>query len=95
MTIGRNLVLRLESMARIELTEPERESAQAGLQSVIDLFDQLIALDTQGIEPMPHVFGAVNVTREDKTVPSMEPELLLANAAQQKDDCFMVHRTVD
>jgi len=95
MTIDRETVLRLEAMARVELTQAEREDARAGLQSAVDLFDRLAALDTDGVKPMPHVFEAVNVTREDARVPSVEPELLLANAPRQKDNCFMVHRAVD
>jgi len=95
MTIDRDMLLCLESMARVELKEAERENARAELQNAVNLFDELAALDTRGVEPMTHAFEAVNVTREDEAVPSMAPALLLASAPQQKDNCFMVYRTVD
>jgi len=95
MTIGRDTILRLESMSCIELTEAEREAAQAGLQSLIASFGALTALDTEGVEPMPYILPIANVTRADQAAPSMEPALLLANAPRQKDNCFMVHRALD
>jgi len=95
MTMDRDMILHLEAMSRVELSESEREGAQAELQNVLTQLQPLTALDTEGVEPMYHAAPLVNVTREDAVEPSMEPELLLANAAHEKNDCFMVHRTVD
>ena len=95
MTIDRELVLSLESLAYIRLEPAEREAAQAGLQEMIDCFDRLAALDTQGVEPLTHVFPLANVTREDKVVASMDNEVLLENAARVKDGAFMVYRAVE
>ncbi|MDR1465163.1 MAG: Asp-tRNA(Asn)/Glu-tRNA(Gln) amidotransferase subunit GatC [Oscillospiraceae bacterium] len=95
MTIDRDLVLYLESLARIRLTEEERAKCEADLQSIIAYFDQLNALDTEGVEPLSHSFPIVNVTRADETAPSMDPELLLQNAPKEKDGCFWVMRAVE
>ena len=95
MTVDRDLVLALEDLSMFRLTPGEREDAQAWLQGVIAYFDRLGALDTEGVEPLTHVFPLVNVTREDEVVPSMDNELLLANAARVKDGAFMVYRTVE
>ena len=95
MTIDRNLVQYLESLGRIELSDAERAATEADLQNIITYFDQLSALDTQGVEPLSHSFPVANVMREDEVTPSMNPELLLSNAPQQKDNCFLVHRAVE
>ncbi|MDR1927321.1 MAG: Asp-tRNA(Asn)/Glu-tRNA(Gln) amidotransferase subunit GatC [Oscillospiraceae bacterium] len=95
MTIDRNLVLYLEKLGRIRLTEEERAACETELQSIIGYFDQLNSLDTCGVEPLSHSFPVANVMREDCTAPSMEPALLLSNAPQKKDNCFLVYRTVE
>lgn len=91
----RDTILRLESMSCIELKQAERADAQAALRGIVASFDALTALDTRGVEPMPYVLPAENVTRADRVVPSMEPALLLANAPRQKNGCFMVPRAVE
>jgi len=95
MTVTRELVLKLESLARARLTEAEREAALPALQEGVDLFDRLRALDTSGAEPLAQPVSLVNVAREDVVVPSMDNELLLANAAREKDGAFCVYRAVE
>ncbi len=95
MTIDRDLVLYLEALARVRLSEEERAATQSDLQNIISYFDQLNALNTAGVEPLSHSFPVVNVMREDTVQPSMENELLLSNAPREKDGCFMVYRAVE
>jgi len=95
MTMDRDTILHLEAMSLVELSERERERAMEELQNVLTQLEPFTALDTEGVEPMYHAAPLVNVTREDAVEPSMEPEILLANAAHEKNDCFMVPRTVD
>jgi len=95
MTIDRDLVLRLESLSRVRLSEAERAAAQTGLQAAIACFDGLAALDTAGVEPLTHCFPAANVTREDRVAPSLSNDVVTANAPRAKDGAFMVYRTVE
>jgi len=95
MTIDLDLVQTLEALSAIALTEDERVAIQAGLQAAVDSFAPLVAVDTQGVEPLTHVFPLENVMREDRVVPSMDNELLLSNAAREKGGAFMVHRAVE
>ena len=69
--------------------------AAADLSRMIGYVDQLAELDTDGVEPMSHVFPLVNVFREDEVKPSMARELILQNAPKQKDGCFLVPKTVE
>jgi len=95
MTIDHDLIKTLESLSAIALGEEERAAMLAGLQAAVDSFDKLAAVDTEGVEPLTHVFPLENVTREDVVVPSMANELLLSNAAREKGGAFMVHRAVE
>ncbi len=95
MTVDRDLVLYLESLARIRLTEEERVACESDLQNIINYLDQLNALDTEGVEPMVHSLPLVNVAREDAVEESMDAEMLLANAPHERDGYLLVQRAVE
>jgi|GEM_PF-5641233 len=52
MTIDRDMILHLEAVSRIELSEAERDGALAELQNVLTQLEPLTVLDTEGVEPM-------------------------------------------
>jgi aspartyl-tRNA(Asn)/glutamyl-tRNA(Gln) amidotransferase subunit C len=60
---------------------------------MLDYIDRLSELDTDGIEPMSHVFEVSNVLREDEITNADSHEDMLANAPEVKDDMYMVPRT--
>lgn len=82
-------------LAKLELSEEEKEQAKKDMGSMLDYIDQLNELDTTGVEPMSHVFPVQNVFREDVVVGGDESEKTLANAPEQKDNMFLVPKTFD
>ena len=76
-------------LAKLELSEEEKENAKKDMGEMLDYIDKLNELDTTGIEPMSHVFPVHNVFRED-----VVREETLANAPERKDDCFVVPKTI-
>lgn len=81
-------------LAKLELSEEERERAKKDMGRMLDYIDKLGELDTESVEPMSHVFPVQNVFREDVVTNSDTREQLLANAPEQKDGMFMVPRIV-
>ena len=65
MEITKDLVQYLESLGRLELSPEDEEKTQKALGDILGYFDQLNELDTEGVEPLSHAAGVVNVTRED------------------------------
>ena len=82
-------------LAKLELTEEEKEKAKKDMGSMLDYIDKLNELDTTGVEPMSHVFPVQNVFREDVVVNGDDRENILKNAPEQKDGSFVVPKTVD
>ncbi len=80
-------------LAKLELSEQEKEKAKSDMGRMLDYIDKLGELDTSGVEPMSHVFPVENVFREDVVTNTDTREDLLKNAPQQKDGMFMVPRT--
>lgn len=80
-------------LAKLELSEQEREQAKKDMCRMLDYIDKLDELDTEDVEPMSHVFPVQNVFREDIIENSDTREQLLTNAPEQKDGMFMVPKT--
>lgn len=81
-------------LAKLELSEEEKEAAKADMEKMLDYIDTLNELDTEGVEPMSHVFQVNNVFREDVVTNGDGREATLANAPQRKEDSFEVPRTI-
>ena len=75
-------------LAKLELSEQEREQAKKDMGRMLDYIDKL------GVEPMVHIFPVQNVFRDDIVTNSDMREQLLSNAPEQKDGMFVVPKTV-
>lgn len=82
-------------LAKLELSPEEKEQAKKDMGSMLDYIDKLGELDTEGVEPMSHVFPVKNVFREDVVTNGNTREELLQNAPGEKDGMFMVPRTFE
>ena len=54
-------------LAKLELSEEEREQAKKDMGSMLDYIDKLGELDTTGVEPMSHVFPAALYRKAERT----------------------------
>ena len=82
-------------LAKLELSDEEKEAAKKDMGRMLDYIDKLNELDTPGVEPMSHVFPVTNVFREDVVTNRDERDNILANAPEQKDGAFKVPKTVE
>lgn len=82
-------------LAKLELSEEEKEQAKQDMGSMLDYIDKLNELDTSSVEPMSHVFPVHNVFREDVVVNGDDRENILKNAPEEKDGSFAVPKTVE
>lgn len=82
-------------LAKLELSDEEKEAAKSDMARILDHIDKLNELDTTGVEPMSHVFPVNNVFREDVVINGDDSENILSNAPECKDSAFVVPKTVD
>lgn len=82
-------------LAKLELSDDEKEQAKKDMGRMLDYIDKLNELDTEGIDPMSHVFPVDNVFREDVVTNGDDRDQMLANAPQKKDGTYMVPKTFD
>ncbi len=95
MQIDKDLVMYLEKLGRIELSEAQRAATEKDLQDILTYIDTLNELDTDGVEPASHSFPIANVMREDEVTNTARPEAILQNAPNSRDGCFVVPKTVE
>ena len=76
-------------LAKLELSDEEKETAKKDMGRMLDYIDKLNELDTSGVEPMSNVF------REDVVTNGDERDKILLNAPEQKDGAFKVPKTVE
>ena len=77
-------------LARLELTEEEKEKFSKQLGDILKYVEQMNQVDTTGVEPMSHAIPSVNVMREDVIVSEQTKEELMANAPSKEDGFFRV-----
>lgn len=83
-------------LAKLELSDEEKEQAKKDMANMLDYIDTLNELDTSGVEPMSHVFPVNNVFREDVVTNNGDDrEEILANAPEAKEGAFVVPKTFD
>jgi aspartyl-tRNA(Asn)/glutamyl-tRNA(Gln) amidotransferase subunit C len=95
MKISKQDVEQVAKLARLEITEAEKEAFTQQLSGILTYVEKLNALKTAGVEPTATVPGQTNVFREDKPRPSLPVEKAMANAPEQAGGFFVVPKIIE
>jgi aspartyl-tRNA(Asn)/glutamyl-tRNA(Gln) amidotransferase subunit C len=82
-------------LARLELSDADKERMRRELDGILSYIDKLRTLDTEGVEPTSHAVPLTNVLRQDETRPSFPQSDMLANAPERSGDFFRVPRIIE
>lgn len=88
-------VLHIARLARIALTDEDVQRFTAQLSGILDHFDALSAVETEGIEPTAHPLPLSNVMRADLVAPSLSQKDALANAPLTEDGYVRVRAVLE
>ncbi|MDD5131849.1 MAG: Asp-tRNA(Asn)/Glu-tRNA(Gln) amidotransferase subunit GatC [bacterium] len=95
MKITKKEVEYVARLARLALSEQEKEKMTAQLDSILQYVDTLNKLDTKDVEPTSHVLPLNNVWREDMIRPSTPQSEILANAPDQAEGFYKVKKVIE
>ncbi len=95
MNITKQEVERVAKLARLEITEDEKEAFSRQLSSILTYIEQLKGIETTGIEPTATVLDQTNVFRDDVVRPSLSVERALANAPEADEGYLRVPKILD
>src|SRR4030042_4774470 len=95
--INSEQVEHIAQLARIELTEKEKEKFTEELSSILDYFEKLNQVDTSAIEPISQITGLKNETREDEVKKGRTEisDKLVEAAPAKKDNYFKVPKILE
>ena len=86
---------KVAKLARLKLTDEERETFGNQLEQILTHMEQLNRLDTTGVEPTSHAIPVHNAFREDEARPSFSKEEVLEIAPEPEGGYFRVPRIIE
>ena len=86
---------KLAMLARIQLTQEEKENLPRHIDSILSYLDKLAEVDVEEIEPSAHASPLYNVLREDVPGDVFTEEEALKNAPAQRNNLVIVPKVVE
>ena len=95
MKLTRETVEHVAGLAKIALSDREKEMLARQLGDVLGYMERLNEVDTTGAVPMLHVVDLENVTRPDDPRPALPGRGVFENAPESRAGLFLVPRVID
>ncbi len=94
MEVNKDLILKLEKLSRLELSETERVAIQKDLGNMLVMVDKLNELDTDGVEPLIYISEEENTLRDDEIKYQVNRVEALKNAPNTDGEFFRVPKVI-
>ena len=95
MSIERQEIEKLATLSRIAIGEDTITQVSQRLSSVLELVDQLQAVNTEGVAAMSHPMKATQRLREDEVKEINQREAFQAIAPDTEDGLFLVPKVIE
>ncbi|MBA3031111.1 MAG: Asp-tRNA(Asn)/Glu-tRNA(Gln) amidotransferase subunit GatC [Desulfobacteraceae bacterium] len=94
MKITREEVVHVAKLAHLELGEDEVQRFSEQIGTILDYFETLNQVNTDGIKPTFNAIHLTNAFREDEEKASLDNKDVLFNAPEKEDGFFLVPRII-
>lgn len=88
-------IIKTARLARLELSDSEREEYSKQLNDIIEYVEKINELDTSNVKPADHITDVSNVFRDDVVTGSMDRRGIEQNAPQFADGFFVVPKIIE
>lgn len=95
MSLTREEVQHVAELAHVTLPDDAVEPLRSQLSQILDYFEVLQRVDTDGVQPTSHPLPLENVTRLDEARPSLPREEVLANAPLREGNYLRVRKVLE
>lgn len=95
MALTRKQVEHVARLARLGLSEAEKDAFTEQLSRILEHVENMERLDTKEVPPTYHVVALENVLREDKPHQSLDREKVLKQAPAAEAGCFKVPKITE
>ena len=95
MSLDRSDVDKIAHLARLQIEEQDAPEYAQNLTNILDLVDQMQAVDTSDVSPMAHPLDAVQLLRSDVVTEENQREQLQAVAPEVEEGLFLVPKVIE
>lgn len=95
MSIEVDEVKKIARLASLDVKDEDIQSYATNLSNILDLVEQMNAVDTSGVTPMSHPFDAVQRLREDVVTEPNRREEFQAIAPRTEDGLYLVPKVIE
>lgn len=86
---------KIAELAQLQIRESDIERVIEKMNQVLDLVEEMQAVDTNGIEPMAHPLDATQTLRADKITETNQRDQFQELAPDTQDGLYLVPRVVE
>jgi aspartyl-tRNA(Asn)/glutamyl-tRNA(Gln) amidotransferase subunit C len=95
MNIKKEEIEHIAVLARLHLSEEEKDLFGLQLSSILDYMKEMEELDTKDIELTSHVLSLQKIVREDVVVPSLTRGEALMNSPAHSEEFYRVPKIIE
>lgn len=95
MLLDKQAVANIARLARIRVSEEDKEFFSNELSGILGWMEQLNEVNTQDVPQMASVSAVKLPMREDKVTDGNQMEAVVANAPQSDYGCFVVPKVIE
>jgi aspartyl-tRNA(Asn)/glutamyl-tRNA(Gln) amidotransferase subunit C len=95
MSIELTDVENIAHLARLHLTEAEKEEAAGSMSNILELIDQMQSVDTDNVIPLAHPLDSVQRLREDKVTETNQRDEFQKIAPEIDKGLFLVPKVIE
>jgi len=95
MSLDKNDVEKIAHLARISISEKDIPGYAGSLSSILELVEQMNAIDTENVAPMAHAHDAHQRLREDVVTEENQREHFQKIAPEVEDGLYLVPQVIE
>lgn len=95
MSISADDIAYIANLARLQLTEAEKEEAVPNFENILGLIDQMQSADTDQLEPLSHAIETNQPLREDIVTEKNQRDELQQVAPKCEQGLYLVPKVIE
>ena len=95
MKVTRDMVGKIAELAQLQIGESEIDNVLGKMNQVLDLVEEMQAVDTNGVEPMAHPLDATQTLRADRNTETNQRDHFQELAPETQDGLYLVPKVIE
>ena len=95
MSLEKEDIKKIAHLARLDVSEGDMQDYARNLTNILEMVEQMNAVDTTGVTPMAHPLEAHQRLREDIVTEENQRDHFLKNAPQVESGLFLVPKVIE